>query len=208
MKNLCASFCVILSVASAARSKRRSKMHGILDELPNTGREWVTLDNGVEFQPGSDINVNPRMEQQQQQQYDRKMSWNYTTHSYNKNSSNSNSSSSSSGHTGKKWTADYNFQSSNPFENIFIDGIETYYDEYSQAWRYLGFYIDCDAVVEDGDGEDRKNRGRGLSGDDEDRSGCMRYLLWAAVSNNIFIIWRQTVKYQVRTSHYFLFPLF
>ncbi len=52
------------------------------------------------------------------------------------------------------------------FEKIFIDGAETYYDEYSQAWRALGFYIDCDYQVQD-----------------EDGSGCQRFMLWAAVSH-------------------------
>jgi len=30
------------------------------------------------------------------------------------------------------------------YEKMFVDGAETYYDEYAQAWRALGFYIDCD----------------------------------------------------------------
>ena len=32
----------------------------------------------------------------------------------------------------------------NPYEKLFVDGAETRYDEYAQAWRALGFYIDCD----------------------------------------------------------------
>ena len=53
------------------------------------------------------------------------------------------------------------------------DATETFYSEYSQSWRLMGFYIDCDA---DEDGHRRK-----LEGDD-DEAGCERYLLWAAVS--------------------------
>ena len=34
------------------------------------------------------------------------------------------------------------------YSTQFIDGGETYYDEYSQAWRLLGFYIDCDSPYE------------------------------------------------------------
>jgi len=74
----------------------------------------------------------------------------------------------------------------------FADG-DTYYDEYSQAWRMLGWYIDCQAVAE----ERRLNvQSRRLEegGDDDAYSNnygdvvegnCRRYLLWAAVS--IFI---------------------
>ena len=76
------------------------------------------------------------------------------------------------------------------YSNQFIDGGETYYDEYSQAWRLLGFYIDCDSPYErEGDCD-----GGGGGGNDNDEGGvqydengniiksCARYLLWAAVS--------------------------
>ncbi len=57
------------------------------------------------------------------------------------------------------------------FEKMFVDGAETYYDEYAQAWRALGFYIDCDYQ---GDGHRRElQEGEG--------SGCQRFMLWAAV---------------------------
>lgn len=46
-------------------------------------------------------------------------------------------------------------------------------DEYSQAWRYLGFYIDCNQA-EDGYHER-------LLQEDESYTGCLRYLMWAAV---------------------------
>ena len=54
------------------------------------------------------------------------------------------------------------------YNTLFLDGGETYYDDYAQAWRLLGFYIDCNA-----------------QGDDNDGDGCMRYLLWAAVSSTL-----------------------
>lgn len=61
----------------------------------------------------------------------------------------------------------------NPYadQTIFVDGAETYYDAYAQAWRYVGFYVDCQAEAED----DRRR----LDGDN-DGVGCVRYLLWAA----------------------------
>ena len=77
--------------------------------------------------------------------------------------------------------------STSGYESEFIDGSETYYNDYAQAWRLLGFYIDCNAphnnyneCDSDGDG------GGGNSGDngggDSDYPACQRYLLWAAVS--------------------------
>jgi hypothetical protein len=50
--------------------------------------------------------------------------------------------------------------SSSPYgTNIFADSEYTYYDGYQQAWRMLGFYVDCSG-----------------------QSSCTRYLLWAMVS--------------------------
>lgn len=54
---------------------------------------------------------------------------------------------------------------------LFVDGAETYYDGYAQAWRYIGFYVDCNAAA--------NNNNRRKLGDDND-GGCVRYLLWAA----------------------------
>lgn len=35
--------------------------------------------------------------------------------------------------------------STSGYENEFIDGSESYYNDYAQAWRLLGFYTDCQA---------------------------------------------------------------
>eukprot|EP00566_Odontella_aurita_P013132 CAMPEP_0113600024 /NCGR_PEP_ID=MMETSP0015_2-20120614/42478_1 /TAXON_ID=2838 /ORGANISM="Odontella" /LENGTH=476 /DNA_ID=CAMNT_0000508237 /DNA_START=85 /DNA_END=1512 /DNA_ORIENTATION=+ /assembly_acc=CAM_ASM_000160 len=54
----------------------------------------------------------------------------------------------------------------------FVDG-ESNYDEYQQAWRFLGFMIDCnDGVGDDDDAGDNWDGGTG--------EGCHRYILWAA----------------------------
>jgi hypothetical protein len=58
------------------------------------------------------------------------------------------------------------------YDTLFLDGTQTYYDEYAQAWRLLGMYIDCDAVSDDD------------SNDNEYETGCPRYLLWAAVRSS------------------------
>ena len=63
----------------------------------------------------------------------------------------------------------------------FVEGISNY-DEYQQAWRLLGFMIDCNAgkLYDDDDG------GSG-SGDKGTGEGCMRYVLWAAVSLSVWL---------------------
>jgi hypothetical protein len=75
------------------------------------------------------------------------------------------------------------------YTDYFVDG-NTYYDEYSQAWRVLGWYIDCSSS------QQNKNKRRNLEedaaaeeGDDgggeyyaNENLSCRRYILWAAVS--------------------------
>lgn len=59
----------------------------------------------------------------------------------------------------------------NPYSvQPFVNG-EMEYDEYQQAWRYLGFVIDCDSNNDDDSSWD------GGTGE-----GCLRFLIWAAVS--------------------------
>jgi hypothetical protein len=63
----------------------------------------------------------------------------------------------------------------NPYATqAFVDG-EHEYDEYQQAWRYLGFIIDCDSSNDD---DDRSGSGSYDGGTGE---GCNRYVVWAAV---------------------------
>jgi hypothetical protein len=59
-----------------------------------------------------------------------------------------------------------------------IDAYGTYYDGYSQAWRYLGFYIDCGE--QRGGGHHRNRRRELKEGEEEAEGGCNRVLLWAA----------------------------
>jgi hypothetical protein len=66
---------------------------------------------------------------------------------------------------------------SNPYSaDRFVEG-ESNYDEYQQAWRSLGFFIDCDNWSHWSD--DDNNEGGG-SGDAGTEDGCRRYVLWAA----------------------------
>lgn len=60
----------------------------------------------------------------------------------------------------------------NPYNaQTFVNG-EVDWDEYQQAWRYLGFYIDCDSSADDD-----------ASWDGGTGEGCTRFLIWAAVSS-------------------------
>jgi hypothetical protein len=81
------------------------------------------------------------------------------------------------------------------YEKIFVDGMETYYAEYAQAWRALGFYIDCDYCDPDkgcwwqtanGNSNNNNNNNDNNGDDDHDQPvmGCQRFMLWAAVSKS------------------------
>ena len=114
------------------------KMEGIYrkaSEIPSTGKDWVTLDSGIEFQAAPD--ADPRIE-----------------------------------HVRKLWRSNKD----NETPPMFLDGTETYYDENAQAWRLLGFYVDCDAC-----GGDENYNPAECAQLDDDESTCQRFLLWAAV---------------------------
>ena len=55
-------------------------------------------------------------------------------------------------------------------QTSYVDSQETYYDAYAQAWRYVGFYTDCNPAQ----GDRRLQEG--------EENACARYLIWAAVS--------------------------
>jgi len=57
---------------------------------------------------------------------------------------------------------------------MFVDSQETYWDGYAQAWRYIGFFTDCNPDQDD----KRRHRRRRMNEDEEE--SCKRYLLWAA----------------------------
>ncbi|KAG7367900.1 hypothetical protein IV203_030643 [Nitzschia inconspicua] len=75
--------------------------------------------------------------------------------------------------------ANYGYYSSVYGSNYYADTQQTYYDGYAQAWRYLGWYVDCN-------GGSNRYYGRSQhshSGDNNYNIGnnyCQRYLMWAA----------------------------
>lgn len=96
-------------------------------------------------------------------------------------------------------TEDDEYDSSIAYQTLFVDGTETYYDEYAQAWRALGFYIDCDYDNSEGQNEEgQQNNGNNNNNNNNDNngdnSGCTRFLLWAAVSTFVERIAQQQAK--------------
>lgn len=66
---------------------------------------------------------------------------------------------------------------SNPYSSqAYVPGGDVEYDEYQTAWRYLGLMMDCDVSMDD-DAWNEGSHDEYLTGE-----GCVRYLLWAAVS--------------------------
>jgi hypothetical protein len=71
----------------------------------------------------------------------------------------------------------------NYYKQDFVDGLETQYNEYAQAWRYMGLYMDCGYAVARRLEEQAAEQNQGERHAAQAASGsCMRYLLWAAVS--------------------------
>uniref|UniRef100_A0A7S4AQU1 Uncharacterized protein n=1 Tax=Pseudo-nitzschia australis TaxID=44445 RepID=A0A7S4AQU1_9STRA len=76
----------------------------------------------------------------------------------------------------------------------FADGTETFYYDFSLAWRFLGFYTDCNVCIgdDDDDNDDNNNDNNNNGGEEyfvapseclengEDRTVCRRYAMWAA----------------------------
>ena len=79
------------------------------------------------------------------------------------------------------------------YSDVLVDGTETLYDEYAQAWRMLGLYVDCSdqgddrRQLEDAQEDNADEDAQEDNGEDDDQDdngeGCKRYVLWAAVSS-------------------------
>ena len=67
--------------------------------------------------------------------------------------------------------------------NAYADSSATYYDGYAQAWRYLGWYVECNG----GSNRYFQQDSHSHSGSQDNQqvygnNFCQRYLMWAAVS--------------------------
>lgn len=75
------------------------------------------------------------------------------------------------------------------YSDVLADGTETFYDEYAQAWRMLGLFVDCSdgneregrRVEEEDNMEQEEEDEDEEEGEEEENKGCKRYILWAAV---------------------------
>ena len=82
----------------------------------------------------------------------------------------------------------------------FVEGVSDY-DEYQQAWRLLGFMIDCDDTWMN---DDNYNGGGGSQDDNDTGLGCARYVIWAAVSSIWFLVALCVVGFRFCTIGYWL----
>ena len=125
--------------------------------------QWVSFNDNVEFLPSHRI---------VHSDWDDAQIRNWAARQLESNSQNSNSNTNSG--------LNNNIYRLSPF----VEG-DSEYDEYQQAWRLLGFMIDCDDELSRYDDDLYYQNGdnhRG-SGDKGTGEGCNRYVIWAAVSN-------------------------
>lgn len=63
----------------------------------------------------------------------------------------------------------------------FVEGVSDY-DEYQQAWRLMGFMIDCNDFSYYDAENNNNNNNHGSNDQNDTGEGCARYVIWAAVS--------------------------
>mmetsp|Transcript_18526 Transcript_18526/g.26165 ORF Transcript_18526/g.26165 Transcript_18526/m.26165 type:complete len:556 (+) Transcript_18526:113-1780(+) len=121
-------------------------------QVPDTGKDWVTLDNGVEFQPGPGYTFG---------------------HATRILAANYNNAGEEEGNSYGATT----FYEANPF----IEGTDIEFDEGQQAWRFVGWWIDCNEFIRGAYGHPDDDEGsHGSNSQDYEDDGCQRYLMWAA----------------------------
>ena len=131
-------------------------------ERKNNNDNWMSITEDVEFMPLLNTKNNKATTRGRTLEYD--------------------ASSQSTSTTTTTTTGAHSYN--DPFSiQPFVEGMSNY-DEYQQAWRLLGFMIDCNTHVNGDDDDDGKSQ---HSGDEEiTDEGCARYVIWAAVSS-IFV---------------------
>jgi len=154
-------------------------------DLPETGTEWISLHETVEFLPASKDIMNTES----------LMDWiggaapaptatapqTFGTGQLNRAARQQRKLDDEDDGQAEQDETD-NIRENNPQYRVqpYVEGVSDY-DEYQQAWRLLGFMIDCDDTwINNGDDDDGDGGG---SNDQYDTGvGCTRYVIWAAVS--------------------------
>jgi hypothetical protein len=137
MKTIAQGLTLLLS--AAVGSTMAAPM--LKENIPTSGKDWITLKEGVEFQPAIENYEDPQVQEAVE-------------------------------HARVRFLSGQESESS-AYEAQFIDGSETFYAVPSQAWRYIGFFVDCNESYEVQDNRQLE--------ENKDVT-CGRYLLWAAVS--------------------------
>jgi len=122
---------------------------------PSTGREWISLSPDLQFQPAHHDDA----------EEDPRVAAALRAHT-------------------ERLLIDHTGSYSG-YENQFADGSGTYYNDYAQAWRLIGFYIDCNAPFNNVNECYDNGGGGGGGGGNNNENGepaCQRFLMWAAVS--------------------------
>lgn len=158
-----------------------SDLSTLTNESPN---DWISLHPEIEFLPSVEIDsIMDVASQMATQQFPQRRRLEDAEEEQEEEST----TSSSSGKT--EDNSQYRVQP-------FVEGVSDY-DAYQQAWRLLGFMIDCNTITTDYSNNQNNNQhSNDNSGTGE---GCTRYVLWAAVSHVV----KNAVVVRILHSHLF-----
>jgi hypothetical protein len=108
---------LLVAVASLVRATR-SNSNSVIP--PSTGNDWMSLAQGIEFQPATAKEGSTEHQQRALR------------------------------HAQKRFLTDESQQQQSQQQQLsYVDSMETYYSAHAQAWRYVGFYTDCGPVQDD-----------------------------------------------------------
>lgn len=140
-----------------------SSMYIPKSDLPRTGREWISLHPTVEFLPAQNsLPLSPKMP--------------FDATRPSRIESLRSEMASTTARSLDETEAQEREDNTQYQVQPFVEGVSDY-DTYQQAWRMLGFMIDCD----DSNGSNNNDDHHSGSQDEGDTGeGCQRYVLWAA----------------------------
>jgi hypothetical protein len=185
---LAAALSLSLLLAPTVTATIEEKKLYFPEDLPQN-KEWVKMEDGSDFMPAEhdpkliDYMVKYRREQKAEKKLARKRRLgdedaddaDYDAYEYGDDDDDDDGSNSD--------------QQNDSYRDNFMDGSETFWPEGGQAFRVLGYYIDC-YQQETGYKERNLEVERDMKSGSQDsqcyNGSCLRYLLWAAVSRFCF----------------------